>query len=83
MGHLARESESELRLVPDAPEVAEEFGLRVNWQSEDERIEAAEFLLATRMQEDVRRRFAKVTLTLREQNRERFFSAFAQQHPSD
>jgi hypothetical protein len=83
MGHLARESESELRLVPDAPEVEEEFGLRVNWQSEDERIEAAEFLLATRMQEDVRRRFAKVTLTLREQNRERFFSTFVQQHPSD
>ncbi len=83
MGHLARESESELRLVPDAPEVAEEFGLRVNWQSEDERIEAAEFLLATRMQEDVRRRFARVTLTLREQNRERFFSTFVQRHPSD
>jgi hypothetical protein len=83
MGRLARESESELRVVPDAPEVAEEYGLRVNWQSEDERIEAAEFLLATRMQEDVRRRVAKVTLTLREQNRERFFSTFTQHHPSD
>jgi hypothetical protein len=82
MGRLARESESELRVVHDAPE-AEEFGLRVNWQSEEERIEAAEFLLATRMQEDVRRRVAKVTLTLREQNRERFFSTFAEQHRSD
>jgi hypothetical protein len=84
MGRVARESESELRLVHDAPEVAEEFGLRVNWQSEDERIEAAEFLLATRMQEDVRRRIAKVTLTMREQNRERFFATFVQQqHTSD
>ena len=84
MGRLARESESELRLVHDAPEVTEEFGLCVNWQSEDERIEAAEFLLATRMQEDVRRRVAKVALTLREQNRERFFATFVQQqHASD
>jgi hypothetical protein len=84
MGRLARESESELRVVHDAPEVTEEFGLRVNWQSEDERIEAAEFLLATRMQEDVRRRIAKVTLTMREQNRERFFATFVQQqHTSD
>ena len=83
MGRLARESESELRVLPDAPEVTEEFGLRVNWQSEDERIEAAEFLLATRMQEDVRRRVAKVALTLREQNRERFFSTFAQPPTSD
>jgi hypothetical protein len=83
MGRLAPESESELRLVPDAPEVTEEYGLRVNWQSEDERIEAAEFLLATRMQEDVRRRVAKTTLTLREQNRERFFSTFVQPPTSD
>jgi hypothetical protein len=83
MGKLARESESEVQLVQDASADPEEFGLRINWQSEAERIEAAEFLLATRMQEDVRRRFAKVTLTLREQNRERFFSTFVQQHPSD
>jgi hypothetical protein len=83
MGRLARESESELRLVHDAPVVTEEFGLRVNWQSEDERIEAAEFLLATRMQEDVRRRFARVTLTMREQNRERFSTFVQQQHTSD
>ena len=79
---MARESESEIHLVHDAPEVAEEFGLRVNWQSEDERIEAAEFLLATRMQEDVRRRVAKQALTLREQNREKF-SSFVAQHNAD
>jgi len=56
MGKVARESESEVRLAPDAPEAPEEFGLRIVWQSEDERIEAAEFLIATRLQEDVRRR---------------------------
>jgi len=79
MGKVARESESEVRLVPDAPEAPEEFGLRIVWQSEDERIEAAEFLIATRLQEDVRRRVAKVALTLREQNREKF-ATFVQQH---
>jgi hypothetical protein len=82
MGSMARESESELRLVHDAPEDAEEFGLRINWQSEDERIEAAEFLIATRLQEDVRRRVAKHALVLREQNREKF-SAFVAQHATD
>jgi hypothetical protein len=36
------------------------------------------------MQEDLRRRIAKVTLTMREQNRERFFATFVQQqHTSD
>jgi hypothetical protein len=78
----AREAASEVRLVPDAPEVTEEFGLRITWQSEEERIEAAEFLIATRLQEDVRRRVAKVTLDLREQNREKF-STFVQQHSGD
>jgi hypothetical protein len=82
MGYLARESDSEVRLVQDAPEVTEEFGLRVIWQSEAEQIEAAEFLIATRMQEDVRRRIAKETLMLREQNRETF-STFVQRHTSD
>jgi hypothetical protein len=82
MGKVARESECEVRLVPDAPETSEEFGLRIVWQSEDERIEAAEFLIATRLQEDVRRRVAKVALTLREQNREKF-SIFVQQHTGD
>jgi hypothetical protein len=82
MGHVARDADSEVRLVQDAPEVPEEFGLRVIWQSEDEQIEAAEFLIATRMQEDVRRRIAKETLTLREQRRENF-STFVQRHSSD
>jgi hypothetical protein len=82
MGYLARETDSEIRLVQDAPEVTEEFGLRVSWQSEAEQIEAAEFLIATRMQEDVRRRIAKETMTLREQSRETF-STFVQRHSSD
>jgi hypothetical protein len=82
MGYLAREAESEVRLVQDAPEVTEEFGLRVTWQSEAEQIEAAEFMIATRMQEDVRRRIAKETLMLREQSRETF-STFVQRHTSD
>jgi hypothetical protein len=82
MGYVARESDSEVRLVHDAPEVTEEFGLRVIWQSEDEQIEAAEFLIATRLQEDVRRRIAKETLSLREQSRETF-STFVQRHTSD
>ena len=80
MGHQTRESESAVRLVQDAPEDAEEFGLRVNWQSEEERIEAAEFLLATRMQEDVRRRTLRVTLALREQNREKFLTNVSQRN---
>jgi hypothetical protein len=70
MGYVARESESEVRLVPDAPKDTEVFGLRINWQSDDERIEAAEFLIATRLQEHVRRRIAKKALTLRERNLE-------------
>jgi hypothetical protein len=37
-------------------EEPEQFGLRITWQSEDERLEAAEFLLATRIQEDTRQR---------------------------
>jgi hypothetical protein len=82
MANAARESASEVRLVPAAPETTEEFGLRVIWQSEDARIEAAEFLIATRLQEDVRRRVAKVALDLREQNREKF-STFVAQHTSD
>lgn len=71
MSTVSCESESGVRLVRDAPEDPEEFGLRVNWQSEQERIEAAEFLIATRLQEDVRRRTARRALSLREQNLER------------
>ncbi len=47
----------------------EEYGLRVNWQSEAVRIEAAEFLVATRVQEDSRRRLAGVISRLRDQRR--------------
>jgi hypothetical protein len=47
----------------------DEYGLRVNWQSEAVRIEAAEFLLATRVQEDSRRRLARLVMRLREQVR--------------
>ena len=36
----------------------EEFGLRVNWQSEAVKIEAAEFMVATRVQHDARIRAA-------------------------
>ncbi len=43
--------ESPLEVVHDEPE---EYGLRVNWQSDEEKIEAAEFLLATRVQQDTR-----------------------------
>jgi hypothetical protein len=49
----------------------EEFGLRVNWQSEAVKIEAAEFLVATRVQEDQRRRLARVAMRLRELRAER------------
>jgi hypothetical protein len=55
--------------MPDMVGAEEEFGLRVVWQSEDERLEAAAFLVATRMQEDVRRRVARISLDLREQKR--------------
>ncbi len=37
----------------------EEFGLRVEWQSEAVRLEAAEFLLATRSQQERRLRIAR------------------------
>jgi hypothetical protein len=79
MDKVTGEAGPGVSLVPDPPE---EFGLRVIWQSEDERIEAAEFMIATRMQEDVRRRVAKVALDLREQNREKF-STYVAQHSGD
>jgi hypothetical protein len=37
----------------------EQYGLRSTWQSEAVRIEAAEFLVATRIQEASRRRLAR------------------------
>lgn len=47
----------------------EDYGLRVNWQSEAVRIEAAEFLVATRVQESSRRRLARVMDRMRNQRR--------------
>ena len=82
MSDVTRESEPEVCREPAGAQDPEEFGLRVVWQSEDERLEAAEFLIAPRMQEDVRRRVAKVALDLREQNREKF-STFVAQHTGD
>ncbi len=47
----------------------EEYGIRVNLQSEAVRIEAAEFLLATRVQEASRRRLSRVMARMRDQVR--------------
>jgi hypothetical protein len=43
----------------------EDFGLRVDWQSEAVRLEAAEFLVATRAQQEGRLRIARDLDTLR------------------
>ena len=40
-------------------EEPDQFGLRISWQSDDERLEAAEFLVATRIQEDTRQRLKR------------------------
>jgi hypothetical protein len=56
---------------PDALTVHEvgdpdvDFGLRVDWQSEAVRMEAAEFLVATRSQQERRLRIARDLDTLR------------------
>ena len=47
-------------------EEPEQFGIRISWQSEDERLEAAEFLLATRIQEDTRVRLKREIDELRQ-----------------
>lgn len=47
-------------------EEPDQFGLRISWQSEDERLEAAEFLLATRIQEDTRLRLNREIDELRQ-----------------
>ena len=44
--------------------------LRVKEQPEDERLEAAEFLVATRIQEDARRRIARALQETRQPTRE-------------
>lgn len=43
----------------------EHFGLRIVWQSEQERLEAAEFLVATRVQEDAKLRATRELEELR------------------
>ncbi|MCY7372294.1 MAG: hypothetical protein LH461_01105 [Spirochaetaceae bacterium] len=50
--------EAPLSLIPDEPAEPEQYGLRVNWQSDEVKIEAAEFLVATRVQQDARIRAA-------------------------
>jgi hypothetical protein len=47
-------------------EEPDQFGLRISWQSEEERLEAAEFLLATRIQEDTRQRLNREIVELRQ-----------------
>jgi rubrerythrin len=73
----------ELRVVIEPEQSEEEFGLRINWQSEDERIGAAEFLLATRMQEDARRRMAAAAMAVREHTRESLTNAIHQRPPHE
>lgn len=55
--------------VAERADEPEEYGLRVVWQSEAVKIEAAEFLVATRVQEASRRRLARATARLRDQLR--------------
>jgi hypothetical protein len=65
-GHLAgpaAAAEAEEWVEPEL------YGVRTSWQSEAVRIEAAEFLVATRVQESSRRRLARLTHRLREQAR--------------
>ena len=50
---IVQDEPPEASTQPDEPE---QFGLRVHWQSDEEKIEAAEFLLATRAQQDSRLR---------------------------
>lgn len=47
----------------------EEYGIRVNRQAEEGSVEAAEFLVATRVQQSSRRRLARAMARMREQMR--------------
>ncbi len=60
-----------VRAEPAGREPADEemYGVRTTWQSEAVRIEAAEFLVATRVQESSRRRLARLTQRWRDQSR--------------
>jgi hypothetical protein len=60
--HADRSVAAAERAEPGEPE---EYGVRVTWQSEAVRIEAAEFLIATRMQQDARIRASHVLAGLR------------------
>jgi hypothetical protein len=62
------EGAGEMGAAPEAAE-PEEYGVRVSWQSEAVRIEAAEFLIATRLQEDARRRAPHVLAAMRRARR--------------
>ena len=68
--------EAPLRIVHDEtpsvsePDEPEQYGLRVNWQSDEEKIEAAEFLLATRVQQDARLRVVHDLEILRRSTRD-------------
>jgi hypothetical protein len=64
-GHLGRPAVAD----PDEWVEPDLYGVRTSWQSEAVRIEAAEFLVATRVQESSRRRVARLTQRLREQVR--------------
>jgi hypothetical protein len=62
-GHLAGAASAD----PEQWVEPELYGVRTSWQSEAVRIEAAEFLVATRVQESSRRRLARLTQRLRDQ----------------
>ena len=62
----ARREQVTERPDPTTPgDPGKEFGLRVDWQSEAVRMEAAEFLVATRSQQERRLRIARDLDTLR------------------
>jgi len=52
--------------APTVDDADEAYGLRVGWQSEAVQMEAAEFLVATRAQQERRLRIARDLDTLRE-----------------
>ena len=66
MSEARREQSTERLDVSTVPDDGDEdFGLRVDWQSEAIRMEAAEFLVATRSQQERRMRIARDLDTLR------------------
>jgi hypothetical protein len=69
MSKATNEQVTERPDVPTVPEDAGDpdmdFGVRVDWQSEAVQMEAAEFLVATRSQQERRLRIARDLDTLR------------------